>query len=135
VSGESEGDPDLAPDGATESTSEAAQKQPGKRCSQSGGLPFTIQSSCRGLKPSEGRCPVCGRVISDKAPHCGRRTCEAVYPIWKRDQRTVVREALAEYGGLLLLTDITVPGTPLQEERGPAPSRGGSQVNFLDGRG
>jgi hypothetical protein len=69
----------------------------------------------KGLKPFEGRCVGCGRVISAKARTCGRRTCPAVYPTWKRDQRAVVREALKEYGGLLLLTDVTLPGTPEQE--------------------
>ena len=66
----------------------------------------------RGLKPYEGRCLGCGKVISSKAPNCGRRTCSAVYPKWSRDQRRVTAEALREYGGLLLLTDVTLPGTP-----------------------
>jgi hypothetical protein len=69
----------------------------------------------RGLKPYEGRCPGCGRVVSSKAPNCGRRTCSTVYPKWSRDQRRVTAEALREYGGLLLLTDVTLPGTPEQE--------------------
>ena len=69
----------------------------------------------RGLKPYEGRCPRCGRVISSKAPNCARRWCSAVYPKWSRDQRRVTAEALREYGGLLLLTDVTLPGTPEQE--------------------
>jgi len=69
----------------------------------------------RGLKPYEGRCPGCGKVISSKAPNCSRRWCEAVYPKWSRDQRRVTAEALREYGGLLLLTDVTLPGTPAQE--------------------
>ena len=69
----------------------------------------------RGLKPFEGRCTGCGKVISSKAPNCGRRTCSAVYPKWSRDQRRVTAEALREYGGLLLLTDVTLPGTPEQE--------------------
>jgi hypothetical protein len=38
-----------------------------------------------------------------------------VYPKWSRDQRRVTAEALREYGGLLLLTDVTLPGTPEQE--------------------
>jgi hypothetical protein len=69
----------------------------------------------RGLKPFEGRCTGCGKVISSKAPNGGRRTCSAVYPKWSRDQRRVTAEALREYGGLLLLTDVTLPGTPEQE--------------------
>lgn len=75
----------------------------------------TIEAQRKGLKPFEGRCLGCGKVISAKARTCGRRTCPAVYPTWKRDQRAVVREALNEYGGLLLLTDVTLPGTPEQE--------------------
>jgi hypothetical protein len=74
-----------------------------------------ILAQRKGLKPFEGRCIGCGKVISAKARTCGRRTCPAVYPTWKRDQRAVVREALNEYGGLLLLTDVTLPGTPGQE--------------------
>jgi hypothetical protein len=74
-----------------------------------------ILAQRKGLKPFEGRCVGCGKVISAKARTCGRRTCPAVYPTWKRDQRAVVREALKEYGGLLLLTDVTLPGTPEQE--------------------
>jgi hypothetical protein len=69
----------------------------------------------RGLRPFEGRCTGCGKVISSKAPNCGRRWCSAVYPKWSRDQRRVTAEALREYGGLLLLTDVTLPGTPEQE--------------------
>jgi hypothetical protein len=68
-----------------------------------------------GLKPYEGRCPGCGKVISSKAPHCGRRWCAAVFPQWARDQRRVTAEALRAYGGLLLMTAITLPGTPQQE--------------------
>jgi hypothetical protein len=52
----------------------------------------------RGLKPYEGRCPGCGKVISIKAPDCGRRWCPAVFPKWSRDQRRVTAEALREYG-------------------------------------
>lgn len=74
-----------------------------------------ILAQRKGLKPFEGRCLGCGKVISAKARTCGRRTCPAVYPTWKRDQRAVVREALNEYGGLLLLTDVTLPGTPDKE--------------------
>jgi hypothetical protein len=74
-----------------------------------------LHASLRGLKPYEGRCVGCGKVISSKAPNCGRRWCSAVFPSWSRDQRRVVREALQEYGGLLLLTDVTLPGTPKQE--------------------
>jgi hypothetical protein len=74
-----------------------------------------IEAQRKGLKPFEGGCLGCGKVISAKARTCGRRTCPAVYPTWKRDQRAVVREALNEYGGLLLLTDVTLPGTPEQE--------------------
>jgi hypothetical protein len=73
----------------------------------------------RGLKPFEGRCPGCGKVISIKAPDCGRRWCSAVYVKWSRDQRRVTAEALREYGGLLLLTDVTLPGTPEQERHRP----------------
>jgi hypothetical protein len=51
-------------------------------------------------------------VISSKAPNCNRRWCSAVYLKWSRDQRRVTAEALREYGGLLLLTDVTLPGTP-----------------------
>jgi hypothetical protein len=43
-----------------------------------------------------------GKVISSKAPDCGRRWCSAVYVKWSRDQRRVTAEALREYGGLLL---------------------------------
>ena len=68
-----------------------------------------------GLKPYEGRCPGCGKVIASKAPHCGRRWCTAVFPQWGRDQRKVTAEALRAYGGLLLLTDVTLPGTPEKE--------------------
>jgi len=73
----------------------------------------------RGLKPYEGRCPGCGKVISSKAPNCNRRWCSAVYPKWSKDQRRVTAEALREYGGLLLLTDVTLPGTPEQERHRP----------------
>jgi hypothetical protein len=73
----------------------------------------------RGLKPYEGRCPGCGKVISSKAPNCNRRWCSAVYPNWSKDQRRVTAEALREYGGLLLLTDVTLPGTPDQERHRP----------------
>jgi hypothetical protein len=73
----------------------------------------------RGLKPYEGRCLGCGKVISSKAPDCGRRWCSAVYVKWSRDQRRVTAEALREYGGLLLLTDVTLPGTPEQERGRP----------------
>lgn len=69
----------------------------------------------KGLKPYEGRCSGCGKVISIKAPNCGRRSCPAVFPQWSRDQRRVVSEALREYGGLLILTDVTLPGTPEKE--------------------
>ena len=34
---------------------------------------------------------------------------------WSRDQRRVVAEALRAYGGLLLLSDVTLPGTPEHE--------------------
>jgi hypothetical protein len=71
-----------------------------------------IHAQFRGLKPYEGRCHGCGKVISSKAPNCGRRWCEAVFKNWSRDQRRVVAEALRLYGGLLLLTDVTLPGTP-----------------------
>jgi hypothetical protein len=74
-----------------------------------------VHASRRGLKPYEGRCVGCGKIISSKAADCGRRWCSAVFPKWSRDQRRVVREALQEYGGLLLLTDVTLPGTPGQE--------------------
>ena len=73
----------------------------------------------RELKPYEGRCPGCGKVISSKAPNCNRRRCSAVYLKWSRDQRRVTAEALREYGGLLLLTDVTLPGTPEQERHRP----------------
>ncbi|MDP9232806.1 MAG: hypothetical protein M3O73_08585, partial [Actinomycetota bacterium] len=73
----------------------------------------------RGLKPYEGRCLGCGKVISSKAPNCNRRWCSAVYLKWSRDQRRVTAEALREYGGLLLLTDVTLPGTPEQERHRP----------------
>ncbi len=69
----------------------------------------------QGLKPFEGRCPGCGKVISSRAPNCGRGWCAAVYPKWSKDQRRVTAVALREYGGLLLLTDVTLPGTPEQE--------------------
>jgi hypothetical protein len=72
-----------------------------------------------GLKPYEGRCSGCGKVISSKAPNCNRRWCSAVYPKWSKDQRRVTAEALREYGGLLLLTDVTLPGTPEQERHRP----------------
>src|SRR5262245_4698024 len=49
-----------------------------------------IEAQRKGLKPFEGRCLGCGKVISAKARTCGRRTCPAVYPTWKRDQRAVV---------------------------------------------
>jgi hypothetical protein len=74
-----------------------------------------ILAQRKGLRPFEGRCVGCGKVISAKARTCGKRTCPAVYPTWKRDQRAVVKEALNEYGGLLLLTDVTLPGTPETE--------------------
>jgi hypothetical protein len=74
-----------------------------------------ILAERRGLKPYEGRCVGCGKVISIKAPHCGRRWCTAVFGQWSRDQRRVVGEALRAYGGLLLLTDVTLPGTREQE--------------------
>jgi hypothetical protein len=74
-----------------------------------------LHASLRGLRPYEGRCPGCGKVSSIKAPNCGRRWCTAVFPGWARDQRRVVGEALREYGGLLLLTDVTLPGTPEHE--------------------
>src|SRR3990172_10313968 len=74
-----------------------------------------IEAQRKGLKPFEGRCLGCGKVISAKARTCGRRTCPAGHPTWKHDQPAVVREALNEYGGLLLLTDVTLPGTPEQE--------------------
>src|SRR2546423_10084811 len=53
----------------------------------------------QGLKPYEGRCPGCGKIISTQAPDCGRRWCTAVFVKWSRDQRRVVAEALREYGG------------------------------------
>ena len=85
----------------------------------------------RGLKPYEGRCPGCDKIISNKAPDCGRRTCPAVYPKWRRDQTRVVGEGLREYGGLLLLTDVTLPGTPQQERHRP-----GVAIPWgIDGRG
>lgn len=71
-----------------------------------------IRAEFRGLKPYEGRCHGCGKIISSKAPNCGRRSCPAVFKNWSRDQRRVVAEALRAYGGLLLLTDVTLPGTP-----------------------
>jgi hypothetical protein len=74
-----------------------------------------IHAQFRGLKPYEGRCHGCGKVISCKAPNCGRRSCPAVFKNWSRDQRRVVAEALRAYGGLLLLTDVTLPGTPEHE--------------------
>jgi hypothetical protein len=74
-----------------------------------------IRAKFRGLKPYQGLCPGCGKVISSKAPNCGRRSCPAVFKNWSRDQRRVVAEALRAYGGLLLLTDVTLPGTPQQE--------------------
>ena len=67
-----------------------------------------------GLKPYEGRCPGCGKIIASKAPHCGRRWCTAVFPQWGRDQRKVTAEALRAYGGLQP-TDVTLPGTPERE--------------------
>jgi hypothetical protein len=75
-----------------------------------------IRAEFRGLKPYEGRCHGCGKIISSKAPHCGRRCCPAVFKQWSRDQRRVVAEALRLYGGLLLLTDVTLPGTPEHEQ-------------------
>ena len=75
-------------------------------------LLWQLESSRYGLTRFQRRCQGCERIISAQAPHCGRRVCPAVYPRWKRDQQTVVREALREYGGLLLLTDVTLPGTP-----------------------
>jgi hypothetical protein len=53
----------------------------------------------RGLKPFEGRCTGCGKVISSKAPNCGRRTCSAVYPKWSRDQRRVTAKRCVRTGG------------------------------------
>jgi len=64
----------------------------------------------QGLKPYEGRCTGCGKIISSKAPHCGRRSCPAYWKQWSRDQRRVVREALAEASPVLILTDVTLPG-------------------------
>ncbi len=66
-----------------------------------------IRAEFRGLKPYEGRCHGCGKIISSKAPNCGRRSCSAEFKNWSRDQRRVVAEALRAYGGLLLLTDVT----------------------------
>ena len=63
-----------------------------------------------GLKPYEGRCIGCGKVISNKAPHCNRRSCRAVWPCWSRDQRRVVREALKTASTIVILTDVTLPG-------------------------
>jgi hypothetical protein len=63
-----------------------------------------------GLKPYEGRCHGCGKVISIKAPHCNRRWCSAVWKQWSRDQRRVVREALKTASPLVILTDVTLPG-------------------------
>ncbi|MGZ4302723.1 MAG: hypothetical protein ACXVRL_14115 [Gaiellaceae bacterium] len=74
-----------------------------------------IRAQFRGLKPYEGRCHGCGKIISSKAPNCGRRSCPAVFKNWSRDQRRVVAEALRAYGGLLLLSDVTLPGTPEHE--------------------
>src|SRR5690348_2572548 len=74
-----------------------------------------IRAEFRGLRPYEGRCHGCGKIISSKAPHCGRRSCPAVFTQWSRDQRRVVADALRLYGGLLLLTDVTLPGTPEHE--------------------
>lgn len=48
-----------------------------------------------GLKPYEGRCVGCGKVIAAKAPNCNRRWCKAVWKCWSRDQRRVVREPRA----------------------------------------
>jgi hypothetical protein len=78
-----------------------------------------IRAQFRGLKPYEGRCHGCGKIISSKAPNCGRRSCTAVFKQWSRDQRRVVGEALRHYGGLLLLTDVTLPGTPDHEPHRP----------------
>jgi TolA-binding protein len=78
-----------------------------------------IRADFRGLKPYEGRCHGCGKIISSKAPNCGRRSCPAVFKNWSRDQRRVVAEALRTYGGLLLLTDVTLPGTPEHERNRP----------------
>jgi hypothetical protein len=58
-------------------------------------------------------------VSSSKAPNCNRRWCSEVYPKWSKDQRRVTAEALREYGGLLILTDVTLPGTPEQERHRP----------------
>jgi hypothetical protein len=74
-----------------------------------------IRAKFRGLKPYQGLCHGCGKIISSKAPNCGRRSCPAVFKNWSRDQRRVVAEALRAYGGLLLLTDVTLPGTPEHE--------------------
>jgi hypothetical protein len=57
-----------------------------------------------GLKPYEGRCVGCGKVISIKAPHCNRRWCSAVWKGWSRDQRRVVREALKAASPIIILT-------------------------------
>lgn len=62
------------------------------------------------LKPYEGRCVGCGKVISIKAPHCNRRWCKAVWKTWSRDQRRVVREALKSASPIIILTDVTLPG-------------------------
>jgi hypothetical protein len=78
-----------------------------------------IRAEFRGLKAYEGRCHGCGKIISIKAPNCGRRSCPAVFKNWSRDQRRVVAEALRAYGGLLLLTDVTLPGTPEHERNRP----------------
>jgi hypothetical protein len=63
-----------------------------------------------GLKPYEGRCVGCGKVISVKAPHCNRRWCKPVWKTWSRDQRRVVREALKAASRVIILTDVTLPG-------------------------
>jgi hypothetical protein len=78
-----------------------------------------IRAKFRGLKPYEGICLGCGKIISSKAPNCGRRSCPAVFKNWSRDQRRVVAEALRAYGGLLLLTAVTLPGTPEHERNRP----------------
>ena len=78
-----------------------------------------IRAEFRGLKPYEGLCHGCRKVISSKAPNCGRRSCPAVFKNWSRDQRRVVSEGLRAYGGLLLLTDVTLPGTPEHERNRP----------------
>ena len=69
-----------------------------------------IHAEWEGLKPYEGRCVGCGKVISIKAPHCSRRSCKAVWPCWSRDQRRVVREALNVASRIIILTDVTLPG-------------------------